>query len=366
MIADPTLLRWETERPLVDLAEFAETFIEVMSNAELRPQFIAMMPDYLPLDRLNSLPVPEESPNLRDLVDLYVDQDHLRPEARMSVQWAYKTKLFWSDFCDTVKVDTVRELTYDIIRDYMTEVNGRKNENGKLYSRTYAKHRFGAVKSVLRAAAKRGVGIADCSRALECCRQLEKPGSGESDIDPNPISREQFKAMLDRTVSEKEPKWTAAFLLSLNCALYAKDLCRVLKQEIDLEKGTFKSIRKKTGIPRIAVLWPETIAAIRAYQAAEPHESSHLFVSHNGRPYTVNHVGRHFNWYRDKVGVPKTITFGSLRDAAQTAADEAEVDPLVTDRLMGHRTGGTRDNYSLRRPYMVRKACEAIRIAYIN
>jgi len=80
---------------------------------------------------------------------------------------------------------------------------------------------------------------------------------------PRPISRADFAALL--AAAKDDVKWTAILLLSLNCGLYPVDVCRLRKDALNLEIGTLFDFRRKTGIARVAVLWPRTREALDAY-----------------------------------------------------------------------------------------------------
>ncbi len=114
--------------------------------------------------------------------------------------------------------------------------------------------------------------------------------------------------------------------------------------------------RTKNRRPRAAALWRTTVDAIRAYQALKPHQSKYLFVARTGNTVDVRQL---FMTLRKKGGLPKTLTFEGLRDAALTAAEEEDVH--YAKFVAGHKTGMS-DRYVLRQAKNKRvvACCEAI------
>lgn len=306
----------------------------------------------LPLDRLHQfLPVAPSAP-LEDLLTLYLD----RPKATRA-DGRREARAYWNEFVESVQVKTVDHITINHVARYHDEVY-REMQEGK--SPSYVRNRFLTVKAILSHAGKRGRDSENVQRVLGYCRMLELPkqnGNAAKDI-----SREDFRKLLDKA----DLKWQAILLLSLNCAMYPVDVANVHKSAIDLDKGTLRDERTKTGVPRIAVLWKRTIKAIRDYQASKPHKSEYLFVSSIGKQYHPRKLTKGFARLRTKAfGDNNTVAFNHIRDGAQTAAIESGADPLTVDMLLGHRTG-IRDDYLRRKPSMVAKACEGIERYYFG
>jgi integrase len=152
-------------------------------------------------------------------------------------------------------------------------------------------------------------------------------------------------------------------LLGLNGALYMEDLCDLQWGALDLDAGTLISRRKKTGkCIRVATLWPETIAALRALPRRG--NSPYVFTSPHGTRYNKN---TKINDFRDLRTAAKleAVTFSHIRDGAYTSAAQAPgVDEKFARLLAGHKSHGLQDRYVLRNPEIVRPACDAVYRAY--
>jgi len=316
------------------------------------PKRAAVYLDYPPLARLadvDGIQPPPLSISLDELGKLYQSKRGLTEE------WKRRARLVWREFRAVVKVGTLRDVTSGHIEKYHDDVFARVDRDG--HSATYVNHRFGLVKSILNHAMTRGRDQVEIRRVLDCCKMLVPPKSNGKN--PQPISPEHFEKLL----AVADTKWKAVYLLSLNAALYPSEVADVKKSNIDLDAGTLMMDRGKTGVPRIAVLWPRTIKAIRAYQKDNPHQSESLFVSEVGLPYNANHIGRNFRRRRADAKIPESVEFAQIRDGAETAAIEGGAELTEARMLAGHRTGVS-DHYVKRNPRMVANACKAIEAHY--
>ena len=316
------------------------------------PAKVALKTEIPQLAYFNEWKPPEPSLKLPDIGVLYRDK-----RKTISNEWKRKTRLFWHEFCDTVKVKTVRDLTPDHIDAYYNKAYDEYAQHGR--SPTYVAHRFQCIKSIFRHAMTKGRDQEQLRRVLDLCAMLIPPD--KAGHNPRPISREHFAALL----SVSDNKWRAIFLLSLNAALYPSEVAVVERSHIDLDAATLVMDRPKTGVPRIAVLWERTVNAIRAYQAEYRHDSAYVFVSATGLPYNANHMSRNFRRRRAAAGLPDTVKFDNIRDGAYTAGYRGRKDLDAAKMLAGHRVG-TPDFYLKRDPSLVADACEAIEHAYFG
>ena len=294
-------------------------------------------------ERLPSLALPE------------IGHAYQNKQPPLSASWQRKAARYWSEFCDIVRAETVRDITAEDIGHYSDAILAQRDK-----SPTYAAHRFGLVKSVFAYALKRGRDVERLNRVLTLCKMFTAPR--KNGTDPKPISPEHFHALLDAAPTT----FKAVLLLSLNAALYPSEVSAVKKNHCNLDTGTLVMERSKTRTVRVAVLWPRTIDAIRAYQAERPHESAYLFVGRTGKPWDGNHLTRHFRTIRDGIeGFDRSVEFAHLRDGAYTAAIEGGADLMHSKLLAGHRVGIS-DAYVKRNPLMVADACDAIERHYFG
>jgi integrase len=162
-------------------------------------------------------------------------------------------------------------------------------------------------------------------------------------------------------------KMKAVTLLALNAALYPSEVAAVQKGDLDLDKGTLVMTRRKTGIPRIAVLWSRTVAAIRAYEASKrANISPYLFLNAAGKPHNAQQIGAIWLRLRARAGVPFHVEFASIRDGAFTVGSQNGATNDQAKMLAGHKLPGVSDHYLKRNPQMVATACAAIESHYFS
>ena len=262
------------------------------------------------------------------------------------------SKAQWGEFVKVAKalgVVTVDGIDHALAHKYEAYVDG------KGLAPKSRLHRYRKVRSILHFNIKRGNSIEQCRKALDVLAMLEVKDAHP--LDPTPISPADFQAILGEAVKAGDATFAALLLLSLNGALYGGEAAAVRWDEIDFATGGFVSRRSKTGVSRIAVLWPSTLAAIQPLAR----DRDEIFCT-GVRSYVSHSVGVRFNKYRDAAGV-KDVTFSWIRDASYSTAMQA-TDFAKAELLAGHRLPGTADAYLRRNPQLVAAACAAIARAY--
>lgn len=311
-----------------------------------RPEYVAEKLGIPELARLADLPKRKPSPTLDELIDLYVEH------GRCSDHEKKKSRTGWADFSDAMKakgITTANKITTEAVAEWQSDVVGR----GK--SAAYVAYRITKVKAVLNLARKHGRDVAS---AIEACAILTKPKQAE--FNPQPISRQDFGKLFDAA----DDVFRAFLLLGLNCAMYPSELFAVEWKSVDLTKGTLSTSRGKTGVSRVAVLWPRTVEALEKLERRNEYVFGPV-ARYPGDAPSVKTATTRWGLLRKAAGVSTDVKMADLRDGAQTAAAEAGV-PLDQIRVLaGHRTGIS-DHYVRRRPTLVADACRAIEEAYFG
>jgi len=193
--------------------------------------------------------MPKPSPTLQELLDLYVAKPNL------SDNEISRSKLFWKEFCKAIDVATVREITHDAVIRYEKKVLAGK------YSPKSIHHRYGKVRTILLYAIKRGCGIEDCRRALDCTALLDV--KNHTPLDPKPITPDQFWKIYAEVVKAGDGIFAALMLTALNAAMYGGEVSALKWEEVDMKTGEVVTRRPKTSVSRVCVLWPEVLAGLR-------------------------------------------------------------------------------------------------------
>jgi integrase len=280
-----------------------------------------------------------DAPTMRTLIDTYA------AKPRISTNELNRVKSFWKEFCSVVKIQSLDELTHEHVEAYERYVHRECELAPKSI-----KHRYGRIRTVVRYGLKRGKGASYCREALDKLAMLEM-ADGDP-LDPKPIDGADFRRILLDVEKAKDHTFKAIMLLALNAALYSSEVAAIRWQDVDLKRCEFVSHRNKTKVPRIAVLWPETVAAIESL----PRQGDYLFYT-TRRSYTTFSVLERWRAYRQAAGLDH-LTFSQIRDAAFTIACSISTDQARM--LAGHRVPGSADNYLKRHAKAVAEVCRAI------
>jgi integrase len=219
---------------------------------------------------------------------------------------------------------------------------------------------FGTIKSAIAFAARCGMDPVQIRTTLDCCKVLWT-AKKESQVNPRPISRADFHKLLN---ASKGKHWNPYVILGLNLCMTLGELVALKWESFDLAARTFATIRNKTQdsrIPRAAVLWDESLAALKGIKRKGPY----VFTSSHGTRFNRNTLNNNFRRFATKAGLPN-ITFSHIRDGAYTAAMRSAGCEKVGRVLAGHSAAGYEDNYVLRDPECVRPACDAVYLAYFG
>jgi len=159
---------------------------------------------------------------------------------------------------------------------------------------------------------------------------------------PKLFTREEILAMLNATSGQLH----AMILLGINAGMGNADCGTLPMSALDLDAGMIDYPRPKTGIPRRAALWPETVQAIRAAfaerpQPKNPEHAGLVFITKYGNPWAklssdntlAKEVGKLLRQL--KINGRVGLGFYTLRHVFRTVADEAKDQP-ATDYAMGH------------------------------
>jgi integrase len=180
------------------------------------------------------------------------------------------------------------------------------------------------------------------------------------------ITPEQARTL----VASACPQVSAMILLGLNCAYINCDVARLTVRgaEEAIKGGWLVDKREKTGIDRIAYLWPETKAALQVVLDTHKGTSKFLFVTKYGGSWNCDNdsaLSKAFKKLTTKVGV--SLTFARLRHHFQTLAEEQTMDPVAVKSVMGHADHSIsavyRDRVLRER---VARACEVVRKWYLT
>ena len=317
------------------------------------PGYVAEAVGIPELTSLARFALPKPSIRLSDVITCYEKHSPATGKAKQEAL---------SKFHDLVKfagAKTLDDLSDQKLLDYRAKVVS----NPALTSSGTISAYFNRIRSVIRIAG-RGLDAGQIEAALARCKAKLYPPKNNVEDDPHPISRLNFHRLLDDVEKTAIPEvWRAMLLLGLNCALYMEDLCDLKWEHLKLDEGVYLARRKKRGrCLRAAVLWQETLDAVRAIPRTQ---SPFVFVSNRGTRYNKNTRINDFKDFVKKAGV-SGVTFSHVRDGAYSAACNAKrVKDRFAELLAGHKTG-MKDKYVVRNPRVVLPATRAVYRRYFG
>jgi integrase len=294
------------------------------------------------LGYLTELRRPKPLPSLAELEEVW------RRHFNKSAEQKRKVLACWRDFKKVLGVTSVRDITPEAAVAFRDAVYAR-GMSGKSQQNVFTR-----VRRMVSFARDRAISVEELSRVLQVLALL-KPSENTVTLNPIPIDVADWKALYGAAEGDDR----AMVLVMLNCAMYMAEAIRIKWD--DVKGDCLVTRRLKTGkCVRVATLWPETTAALSAVRR----KGEHVFYAYHGRPLGIKGAERRWRQLRQGAKRPQLLS-SQLRDGAYSTAVEANVDQHVCQLLVGHRSG-IGDHYVLRKPGMVRPACDAIRRHYFG
>jgi integrase len=161
---------------------------------------------------------------------------------------------------------------------------------------------------------------------------------------------------------DPNPQLRAMILLAINAGFGNRDCAALPLSAVSLDRGWLDFPRPKTGIPRRAPLWPETIAALRLVIEGRPTpkgfaEVGLVFLTPDGLAWVrhqqsarqkasnIDKVAVEFLKLTKRVGLHRQgLGFYSVRHTFRTVADATRDQPAA-DFIMGHTDPSMRGHY---------------------
>jgi len=210
--------------------------------------------------------------------------------------------------------------------------------------------RFGPVRLVNEIVRARGVfkwgdENAMLSRPMRFGSEFKKPSKKTLRLSRASKPKKLFTADEVRQLIEAaDANLKAMILLGVNAGMGNADVSALNRAHLDLSTGVLDFPRPKTGIARRAVLWPVTVAAIKAAIIKRPEhknaeDAAAVFITKYGHRWATGSqstaVGLQFGRLLKKIGIErKGVNFYALRHTFRTIAD-ASKDQRAADYIMG-------------------------------
>jgi len=217
-----------------------------------------------------------------------------------------------------------------------------KNENGEDAAPNTMAHRVEVLRIVVKWANDRKLTAIEVPKSF--CKPSKKAirrfrNNKKSQLW---ISREDIRRLIDAADIVSKP----VILLGVNCGLGSADIAKLTQDDIDLtQKEVWLSVsRQKTETMRHLWLWPETIEALRAYDAIRPialrrrDENLLLLTAQKWawQDETSDRVPPMFRRTCQKAGVTEQVTHYGLRRSLLTAIITLGFPESLARSIAGH------------------------------
>ena len=165
---------------------------------------------------------------------------------------------------------------------------------------------------------------------------------------PRPRPKLFTVAQLNALYKAASPMMRLYLLLGLNCGFTQIDIATLTADMIDWDTGLLDRNRHKTGVQQGAKLWHVTLDALR--ERGKPGDTALLFISEQGRPLVWNGVKddgtptradavqRAFHRSKQKVEIPRGLSFKSLRKTGANMLVE-KYTKEISDLYLAHSLG---------------------------
>lgn len=314
------------------------------------PDYVAIKTGIPQLRGLATLDIPKPSIRLSELLDMFKAQNGSLDDSK------HRGATIFQGLIDFTGATTVNELSTERLLAYKASIEANESyKSGETKSWLY-----GRVKAVVSFGLRIGLDAVQ----LKACQERMKvlwTRTKKRTRKPMPISKANFHALY-QTADEH---WKTVLLVSLNCCLHMGECYALQWDSMDLDRGVHAQIRAKTAedeVPRAAVLWPETIAALKRIKRTG---SPLIFPSPYGGMYNRTSRGNEFGKLRTRAQVDASIVFDHIRDGAYTAAANAKgVEEKYARVVAGHISEGMQARYVLANPDCTKEACQAIYKVY--
>jgi integrase len=295
--------------------------------------------------------------------------DEIEPLAKAKDDW----RRVWWQAMKGKRGETMtprQAMEYRSVVDLLVKAFGRSKPIAELkpddFARLRAGWKFGTVRTgnlvawvkavfnraerngVIDRAPKFGDGFAKPVRAAVLKERAER---GEKYFTPEECRK---------LIGAASPVLRSMVLLGINCGFANTDLCELLRTQVDLAGGWVTFRRGKTGFPRRARLWPETLAALAEAYAVRPapekaDHSDRVFLTKFGNPFgsdgQASAINQEFTKLKEATGLDnqKGRGFGTFRHVFVTHADNAG-DKSAARYIAGHTNGHVEAGYIKRTP----------------
>ncbi|MGE5540817.1 MAG: site-specific tyrosine recombinase/integron integrase [Bacillota bacterium] len=256
---------------------------------------------------------------------------------------------YLSVFFDQMKIQNVRDITEDRIREFRLWLNRQPGTGNATMKRRTQNYYLIALRAFLKYLRKRGIEGLNPER-IELAKLPERQIDVVTSQELDRLLRAPVDALAKEEDADKRLKYlrdTAMLELLFSTGLRVAELC-ALNSDIDLTRDDL-SVRGKGEKVRVVFLSPAAKNAVTDYLKARKDMEEALFVE--GRPnrlhrITPRDVQRRIKVYAAKAGITTKVTPHTLRHVFATDLLSNGADLRSVQALLGHASINTTQIYT--------------------
>lgn len=296
-------------------------------------------------------PTRSDGTTVRELCNRFLASKKLKLQAREIDQTTFDgylggCRMLVDHFGKSIIVDALTPAHFTTLRQFFTETNGLVG----------LKNRINHARMVFKFAYDADIIAAPIKYGPDFSRPSKK--SIRRNRTPRMLEAYEVRTLIDHANSVM----TAMLYVGVNAGFGNKDVGTLPRKAINLKTGWIEFPRPKTGSPRRIPLWPESVAAIRAYNDTRPTpkpecEDLAFLTSTGGTWYTpkTRYLTEQFRKLVDRVDSQSGeepirrdgVGFYACRHVFRTIGAESR-DKEAVDAIMGHEDGSMAAEYTER------------------
>jgi integrase/recombinase XerD len=274
---------------------------------------------------------------VEDAIAIYVEAARARHLSERSIEHDRLMLAHFADWCDTHGVADVREATEKTLIEYHRWLRKRKRSNGEIISVKYQNRHARLARQLFKLLAERNLILSDIGKNLP-------PLHDPKDLPRGIMNKDQVTRLLQQPHQTTPLGFRDRTILEVlySTGLRGGELCRLTLYDLDHDDRTLRVIlgkgRKDRVVPigRVAHTYlVEYLKTVRPVLMGDK-ASSFVFVTAAGLPLRTSDLGRLVRQYRQKAGLPDTITTHSLRHTCATEMLKGGASIRHVQELLGH------------------------------
>jgi integrase/recombinase XerC len=265
------------------------------------------------------------TPDLNRWVDAFLTSKRAEGVARKTIKGAYGETLgTFINWCEKRSVNTVQDITSDLIRQYLLWREETGHNPGGVHMH------FRVVKTFLRWYEREE----EPTEWKNPIRKVKAPKLPEIALEPADLGDvvEMLKACREQRQAERDK---ALLLTLLDTGLRATELTSLDLADLDQFTGTVLVRHGKGGKIRSVFLGEKARRAVRAYLKARKEQSGPLFTTETGGRLSYGGLRQIIRRCSERAGL-KEPSLHAFRRAFALAMLRNGCDLLTLQRLMGH------------------------------